>query len=144
MPLWTPMKNIFKGTTGHSPTIMPQALTRPISFFSPTDDCPAALPVSAAASSLELGAALPRCLGPSVMLVIEMSSPRYWAVMLEPRTAGQISDSECNVHINSPYTISSKICHAPFIFPFLSTRGCSHVSVNIVCNVSGRVKCATV
>lgn len=125
-PFKTPLKNIFKGATEHSPTIMPQALTRPISFFSATDDCPAAFPVSAAASSLVLGAALPLCLGPSVMLLIEMFSPWYWAVMLEPRTAGQISDSDSNVHIHSPYTISNKICYAPFILPFLSTWGCWH------------------
>lgn len=56
--------------------MMPHALTRPISFFNATDDCPAAFPASAAPSSLVLGAALPLCLGPSVMLLIEMFSPR--------------------------------------------------------------------
>lgn len=125
--------SLFKGTTEHSPTIMPQALTRPISFFSATDDCPAALAVSAAASSLVLGAALPLCLGPSVMLLIEMFSPWCWAVMLEPRTAGQISDRDSNVHIYSPYTISPKICYVPFISPFLSTWGCSEAWVNKYC-----------
>ena len=57
-----------RATGRHLPTMMPQALTSPISFFSATPPPPSFSAPGVAASPLEPDA-LPRCLGPSVMVV---------------------------------------------------------------------------
>lgn len=53
------------------PTIIPQALTRPISFFRATPPSPDPFPDSATASPPD-AAEHPRCLGPSVILLIRV------------------------------------------------------------------------